>query len=44
MKSAQEEKQLPGDRPGCRLGGAQYQAPGEPFGCVGEAILLNKCG
>ncbi len=29
MKSAQEEHQLPGDRSGCRLGGAHNQAPGE---------------
>jgi hypothetical protein len=39
MKSAQEEQQLPGDRSGCRLGGAHHQAPGEPFGGVGEGGL-----
>jgi hypothetical protein len=43
MKSAQEEQQLPGDRPGCRLGGAHHKAPGEPFGGVGEGGLASFC-
>ena len=42
MKSAREEqKHLPEDRPGCRLGGAHHQAPREPFGGVGEGGLAS---
>jgi hypothetical protein len=40
MKSAQEEQQLPGDRPGCRLGGAHTRDPSKTMRSLGQEMII----